>query len=104
MTQIIRVVVANQPRLMRELVLEAITEQPDIEIVAEIQDESEILTAVDNTHPDFLIIALDELQPPSRCVRHASSSLSRDQDFGPCPGTEQQHLLLGFLRYSFRRG
>jgi hypothetical protein len=34
--QPIRVVVANQPRLMRELVLETILEQPDIEIVAEI--------------------------------------------------------------------
>ncbi len=39
MTQPIRVVVANQPRLMRELVLETILEQPDIEIVAEIQNE-----------------------------------------------------------------
>jgi chemotaxis response regulator CheB len=60
MTESIRVVVANQPRLMRELVLEAITEQPDIEIVAEIQNEGEILSVVDTTHPDFLIIALDE--------------------------------------------
>jgi chemotaxis response regulator CheB len=60
MTQPIRVVVANQPRLMRELVLETITEQPDIEIVAEIQNEEEILPAVENANPDFLIIALDE--------------------------------------------
>ena len=60
MTQPIRVVVANQPRLMRELVLETILEQPDIEIVAEIQNEEEIVHAVEGTHPDFLIIALDE--------------------------------------------
>jgi DNA-binding NarL/FixJ family response regulator len=60
MTQLIRVVVANKPRLMRELVLEAITEQPDIEIVAEIQNEADIAAIVDGTHPDFLIIALDE--------------------------------------------
>jgi chemotaxis response regulator CheB len=60
MTQPIRVVVANQPRLMRELVLETITEQPDIEIVAEIQDENEIAHIVEGTHPDILIIALDE--------------------------------------------
>jgi DNA-binding NarL/FixJ family response regulator len=60
MVQPIRVVVANQPRLMRELVLETIIEHPDIEIVAEIQNEDEITQIVDGTHPDFLIIALDE--------------------------------------------
>src|SRR5271156_6815460 len=60
MVQPIRVVVANQPRLMRELVLETIMEHPDIEIVAEIQNESEIAHVVEGTHPDFLIIALDE--------------------------------------------
>jgi chemotaxis response regulator CheB len=68
MTQPIRVVVANRPRLMRELVLETITEQPDIEIVAEIQNEEEIIGAVEGTHPDFLIIALDESdQRPPLC-------------------------------------
>ena len=56
----IRVVVANRPRLMRELVLEAIAGQPDIEILAEIQNEPDISRIVDETHPDFLIIALDE--------------------------------------------
>ena len=60
MTTPIRVVVANRPRLMRELVLEAIAEQPDIQILAEIQDESDIPRIVDETHPDFLIIALDD--------------------------------------------
>ena len=60
MTQPIRVVVANQPRLIRELVLETILEQPDIEIVAEIQNEDEIVNIVEGTQPDFLIIALDE--------------------------------------------
>lgn len=60
MTTPIRVVVANRPRLMRELVLEAIVEQPDIQILAEIQNEPEIYQVVDETRPDFLIIALDE--------------------------------------------
>ncbi len=68
MTQPIRVVVANQPRLVRELVLETIIEQPDMEIVAEIKNEEEILHAVDGTHPDFLIIAPDESgRRPSLC-------------------------------------
>jgi DNA-binding NarL/FixJ family response regulator len=68
MTQAIRVVVANRPRLMRELVLEAIIEQPDIEVVGEIKDEDEIVDAVERIHPDFLIIALDESnQRPFLC-------------------------------------
>jgi chemotaxis response regulator CheB len=65
MPEPIRVVVANQPRLMRELVLETIKEQPDIEIVAEIQNEDEIGRVVDETHPDFLIIALNEFDQPA---------------------------------------
>jgi DNA-binding NarL/FixJ family response regulator len=55
----IRVLVANRPRLMRELVTATITDQPDIEVVAEIEEESGIEAAVDRTHPDFLIVALD---------------------------------------------
>lgn len=60
MSEPIRVIVANRPRLMRELVLETIIEQEDIEIVAEIENEDEIANIVDGTHPDFLIIALDD--------------------------------------------
>jgi DNA-binding NarL/FixJ family response regulator len=55
----IRVLVANSPRLMRELVVETISDQPDIEVVGEIKEESGIETAVDQTQPDFLIVALD---------------------------------------------
>jgi chemotaxis response regulator CheB len=67
-TQSIRVVVANQPRLMREMVLETITEQPDIEIVAEIQNENDIAQAVEGTRPDFLIITLENSgQRPLLC-------------------------------------
>src|ERR1700688_1840671 len=62
MTQHIRVVVANRPRLMRELIVE----QADIEILAEIQNEDEIVDAINETHPDVLIIALSETneRPP----------------------------------------
>ena len=68
MTQHIRVVVSNRPRLMRELVVETISEQPDIEILAEIQDEDKIVDAVEEKHPDFLIIALNESnQRPPLC-------------------------------------
>jgi len=45
---------------MRELVLETISSQPDIEVMAEIQDDSKIEQLVGELHPDCLIIALDE--------------------------------------------
>ena len=55
----LRVLVANRPRLMRELVLATIFDQPDIEIAGEIKEDSEIGNVVAESHPDFLIIALD---------------------------------------------
>jgi DNA-binding NarL/FixJ family response regulator len=57
--KLIRVLVANRPRLMRELVIATISDQPDIEIVGEIDQENGIELAVEQTRPDFLIVALD---------------------------------------------
>src|SRR5215470_16065692 len=61
----IRVLVANRPRLMREMVVATLADQADIEIVGETADESEITEYVDRTRPDFLIIALEhpEVRP-----------------------------------------
>jgi len=56
----VRVLVANRPRLMRELVLATIADQPDIEIVGETQDDAAITELVERLKPDSLIIALDE--------------------------------------------
>ena len=56
----IRVLVANKPRLIRELIMATISDQPDIEIVGEVVDESEIELAIERTHPDFLIVALEQ--------------------------------------------
>jgi DNA-binding NarL/FixJ family response regulator len=55
----IRVLVANRPRMIRELIMATISDQPDIEIVGEVLDESEIELAIERTHPDFLIVALE---------------------------------------------
>jgi DNA-binding NarL/FixJ family response regulator len=55
----IRVLVANRPRLMRELVIATISDQPDIQVVGEIDDEAHLERAVDETSPDFLIVTLD---------------------------------------------
>ena len=63
--QKIRVLVANRPRLMKDLVLATIGDQPDIEVVGETQDEAEITELVERTRPDYLIIALEnpEVRP-----------------------------------------
>jgi DNA-binding NarL/FixJ family response regulator len=69
MPSAIRVLVANKPRLMRELVLATISDQPDIEIVGQIQDDSEMEHAVAQTHPDFLIVSLEESDRLSQTCR-----------------------------------
>lgn len=56
----VRVLVANRPRLMRELVMATIEDQPDIEIVGEVTNENELADVVEQVQPDVLIIALDE--------------------------------------------
>jgi hypothetical protein len=55
----IRVLVANRPRLMRELVLATISDQPDIEIIGETGNDSEITSKVRECNPDVVIVALD---------------------------------------------
>jgi chemotaxis response regulator CheB len=64
MEKAIRVLVANRPRLMRELILTTFADQPDIEIVGEVANESELFESVKKTLPNFVVIALD--QPGSR--------------------------------------
>ena len=56
---LIRVLVANRPRLIRELMIATISDQPDIEIVGEIQLETDLEKAVEETRPDVLIVALE---------------------------------------------
>jgi DNA-binding NarL/FixJ family response regulator len=64
MEKIIRVLVANRPRLMRETILATFADQADVEIVGEVADESDIIESVNRTRPNFVVIALD--QPGSR--------------------------------------
>jgi two-component system nitrate/nitrite response regulator NarL len=70
MDKMIRILVANRPRLMRELILATLADQPDIEIVGEVSDDAEIPELVHKTLPDWLVIALDESgKRPSLCDR-----------------------------------
>ena len=59
MENAIRVLVANRPRLMRELILTTFADQPDIVIVGEVGEDSEISESVKRTLPNFVVIALD---------------------------------------------
>ena len=74
MDRSIRILVANQPKLMRELILATLAEEPGIEIVGEVSDEKDIRQAVRDTSPDVLVIALDE--PAKR--PHLCDTLLRD--------------------------
>ena len=68
MQKAIRVLVANRPRLMRETILTTFADQPDIEIVGEVADDSEIVEYVKRTLPNFVVIALDQPgRRPSLC-------------------------------------
>jgi len=74
MTKLIRILVANHPRLMREAVLAAFANQPDVEIVGEVSDEAEIHDRMNETLPDLLIVTLDDSgKRPAICdaVLHA---------------------------------
>jgi AmiR/NasT family two-component response regulator len=66
MTRNVRVLVANRPRMIRELILATIADQPGIDVVGEVQNEADILGSVEEQQPDFLIVALDNpgARPP----------------------------------------
>lgn len=56
----VRVLVANRPRLMREIVLATIADQPDIEIVGDLDQIANLPEIVEQVRPDVLIVALDD--------------------------------------------
>ena len=56
----IRVLIANQPRLMRELISATIADQPDIELVGEVGKHEDLPEAVTATRPDVLIVQMDD--------------------------------------------
>lgn len=64
----VRVLVANRPRLMREAVRTALSRHADMEIVGELEDEFEILPAIERTQAHCLIIAQEEFgRRPAIC-------------------------------------
>ena len=71
-----RVLMANQPKLMRQLPLEMLKKEFWIEIVGEATQESEIRELVQKTAPDLAVVTAD--RPGSRLAicgalsRHAA--------------------------------
>jgi AmiR/NasT family two-component response regulator len=64
----VRVLVANRPRLLRELVLSTLSGQEGINVVGEAENEQDVPSMVAETKPDFLLIALDEARRrPALC-------------------------------------
>ena len=60
MVRTFRILVANKPKLMRELLLETLAEQPWIEIVGEVADEADIHDHVQKSSPDLLVVTAEE--------------------------------------------
>ena len=66
----IRVVVANRPRFLRELLLGLFADEPDIEVVGEVTepDYEHIGSLIDQTQPQFLILGREKVEGrPSLC-------------------------------------
>jgi len=68
MNKVIRILVANRPKLMRETLLAMLSEQPWIEVVGEVSNDAQIPGRVNESSPDLLVIAVDEPgKRPSLC-------------------------------------
>ena len=68
MNKPIRILVANRPKVMREALLDLLSDQSWIEVVGEVSNDADILDFVDRTAPDLLVMAVDEPgKRPSLC-------------------------------------
>lgn len=60
MDRAIRILVANRPKLMRELLLVTLSEQTWIEVVGEVAEAKDLSACVDKTAPDLIVIDAEE--------------------------------------------
>ena len=56
----IRVLIANATRIWRDMLYDTIREEPDIEVVGDVSEESAIVPATERTNPDCVIVPLDK--------------------------------------------
>jgi chemotaxis response regulator CheB len=59
MDKTFRVLMANQPKVMRELLVEMLEGEPWIEIVGQVNREAEIRELVQKTTPDLLVVTAE---------------------------------------------
>ena len=68
MDRAVRVLVANRPNLMRELVVGVLSDQPGVEIVGEVANDPDIPERIEDTQPDLLVVTLETTQShPAIC-------------------------------------
>lgn|SRR2546425_9468785 len=60
----IKVLLANRPRILREVVRDVIERQPDMEIVGEVLDPLGVLLAAKETESDAVVIGLQDSEEP----------------------------------------
>jgi DNA-binding NarL/FixJ family response regulator len=60
MEKAVRILLANKPRLMRELLLATLSDQTWIEIVGEVTDPEQIDERITRTSPDLVVIDAKE--------------------------------------------
>ena len=60
MVKTFRVLMANQPKLMRELLAEVLADEAWIQIVGEVAREEEIRDLVKETSPDLLVVSTEK--------------------------------------------
>ena len=94
----VRVLVANQPRLMRDLVLATISDQPDIEVVGELEDESKIAQATAELQPDIVIIALDHADERPPICEHLLIHYPRIKVLAVAPEDDQSVFFWSDIR------
>jgi chemotaxis response regulator CheB len=75
-----RVLLANQSSLRRERLLAAISNQPDIEIVGELEDGCDIQMAVARLRPDWVVVTHGESPGSLAPVLRNSGGISANED------------------------
>ncbi len=78
---------------MRELVMATIADQPDIEVVGEVQNDTDLADIVEQVQPDVLIIAMDLAGRSSRGGK--ASSRFRKWSFAGASGDSAAQFFRG---------
>lgn len=62
-----RVLLFDMPQLLRDLVRDAVSGQTDLEVVGELDDESQLDAAVSSTSPSVVIVGTDGAEISEAC-------------------------------------